>query len=29
MCEKGNMEKAEDIILKIEGYIFVVKGEMR
>lgn len=26
-CEKGNLMKVEDIILNIEGYIFVVKGE--
>ncbi|MEK6907218.1 MAG: YgiT-type zinc finger protein [Nanoarchaeota archaeon] len=26
-CEKGNLEKVEDIILEISGYIFVVKGE--
>ena len=26
ICE-GNMEKAEDIILEIEGYVLIVKGE--
>ena len=27
ICKKGNLEKTEDIILEIEGYIFIVKGE--
>ena len=27
VCEKGELIKAEDIILEIEGYIFIVKGE--
>lgn len=27
LCEKGNLMKVEDIILEIEGYIFIVKGE--
>jgi len=27
ICEKGNLDVAEDIILPIEGYIFIVKGE--
>ena len=27
ICGKGNMEKAEDITLEIEGYVFIVKGE--
>ncbi|QQG38587.1 MAG: hypothetical protein HYS32_03195 [Candidatus Woesearchaeota archaeon] len=26
VCEKGNLVKVEDIILEIEGYIFVVDG---
>ena len=26
ICEKGNLEKVEDITLEIEGYIFIVKG---
>ena len=26
-CTKGILEKVEDIILPIEGYIFIVKGE--
>ncbi len=26
-CEKGNLEKVEDIVLELEGYIFIVKGE--
>lgn len=26
-CDKGNLLKVEDIILEIEGYIFIVKGE--
>ena len=27
ICEKGNLTKVEDIILPIEGHIFIVKGE--
>jgi len=27
ICEKGKLEVVNDIILEIEGYIFVVKGE--
>ena len=27
ICEKGSLVKVEDIILEIEGYIFIVKGE--
>ena len=27
VCEKGNLEKVNDLILEIEGYVFVVKGE--
>lgn len=27
ICEKGSLIKVEDIILEIEGYIFIVKGE--
>ena len=27
VCEKGNLVKAEDITLEIEGYVFIVKGE--
>jgi len=27
VCEKGTLKNVEDIILEIEGYIFVVKGE--
>ena len=27
VCEKGNLVKAEDITLEVEGYIFIVKGE--
>jgi len=27
ICEKGNLVQVEDIILEIEAYIFVVKGE--
>lgn len=27
ICEKRNLTKVEDIILPIEGYVFVVKGE--
>ncbi|HLD04693.1 MAG TPA: hypothetical protein VJG90_03150 [Candidatus Nanoarchaeia archaeon] len=27
VCEKGSLEKVEDIILELEGYLFVVKGE--
>jgi len=27
ICENGELKRVEDIILQIEGYIFVVKGE--
>ena len=27
ICEKGNLVKVDDIILEVEGYIFIVKGE--
>ena len=27
VCEKGNLEKVEDIILEISGYVFIVLGE--
>ncbi|MBI2574377.1 hypothetical protein HYV82_00660 [Candidatus Woesearchaeota archaeon] len=27
ICGKGSLEKAEDITLEIEGYVFIVKGE--
>ncbi len=27
ICEKGELIKADDIVLEIEGYVFVVKGE--
>ncbi len=27
VCEKGSLNKVEDIILEVEGYVFVVKGE--
>jgi len=27
ICEKGNLTKVEDIVLEVEGYIFVTKGE--
>ena len=27
ICENGELKSVEDIILQIEGYIFVVKGE--
>lgn len=27
ICEKGNLLEVEDIILEIEGYVFIVKGE--
>ena len=26
-CEKGNLMKAEDITLEVEGYVFIVNGE--
>jgi transcriptional regulator NrdR family protein len=26
ICQKGNFEEVEDIILEIEGYVFVAKG---
>ena len=28
MCDKGELVKVEDITLEIEGYIFIVKGEI-
>lgn len=27
VCEKGILDKAEDIVLEIEGYVFIIKGE--
>lgn len=27
ICEKGNLDKVEDIILELDGYVFVVSGE--
>lgn len=27
VCEKGNFERVEDIVLEISGYVFIVKGE--
>lgn len=27
VCEKGNLEKVEDITLEISGYVFISKGE--
>ncbi|MBI2140322.1 hypothetical protein HYU14_05335 [Candidatus Woesearchaeota archaeon] len=27
VCEKGNLTAVEDIIVEIEGYVFVVRGE--
>ncbi len=27
VCGKGNLEKVQDIVLEIEGYVFVVDGE--
>ena len=27
ICEQGSLVKVDDIILEIEGYVFVVKGE--
>ncbi len=27
ICEKGVLEKVEDITIELEGYIFIVKGE--
>lgn len=27
VCEKGNLIKVDDIVLEIEGYVFIVKGE--
>jgi len=27
ICEKGSLEKVEDITLDVEGYIFILKGE--
>ena len=28
MCEKGTFEKVEDIKLEVEGYIFILKGDL-
>ena len=27
ICEKGSLKNVEDIVLEIEGYVFVVRGE--
>lgn len=27
ICEKGNIEKVENIVMEIDGYVFVVNGE--
>lgn len=27
ICENGNLVKADDIILEIDGYVFILKGE--
>ena len=27
ICEKGNLEKVEDIAFEVEGYVFILKGE--
>ncbi len=27
ICEKGTLEKVEDITLEVSGYVFIVKGE--
>ena len=27
VCDKGNLVKVDDIVLEIEGYVFVVKGD--
>ncbi len=27
ICEKGDLIQVEDIILEIEGYVFIIKGE--
>ena len=27
ICGKGSLEKADDLTLEIEGYVFIVKGE--
>lgn len=27
VCEKGSLEKVEDLIFELDGYVFVVKGE--
>lgn len=27
VCEKGNLEKVEDITLEVSGYVFIVRGE--
>jgi len=27
ICGKGDLNKVEDIVLEIEGYVFIVKGE--
>ncbi len=26
VCEKGSFEKVEDIVLEVEGYVFILKG---
>lgn len=27
VCKKGNFDKVEDIVLDVEGYVFILKGE--
>ena len=27
VCEKGSLEKVEDMVIELEGYIFVARGE--
>jgi|SRR3989344_643326 len=27
VCEKGHFEKVEDLVLELEGYLFILKGE--
>ena len=27
ICEKGNLVKVDDIVLEMEGYVFILKGE--
>lgn len=27
ICEKGTFDKVEDIVLDVEGYVFILKGE--